>query len=335
MGKAHIFVTGATGLVGTRFCRVALEHGYDVTALVRKGSSRDSLAGLNLQFFEGDLSNPTGLTEALGEADYVVHAAAHIGDWGPAETYRAINVESLRTMLGIASQCERLRRWIHVSSLGVYPAQHHYGTDENAPTDLVGLDGYTRTKAEAELVVQEFVREKQFPAVILRPGFIYGPGERYAIPRVIKRLHAGQLKIIGRGDKVLNNTYVGNFTDAILLAIEAPDSVQGEIYNIRDGRLVTRTEYLHTISKFFGKPDPKHVPLWVAKCLAGPIESLAKLRGATEPPLLTGATMKFMTRNLDFSIEKAKRDLGYEPRVDFQEGMSETLEAFQTQQQPA
>ena len=220
MGKANLFVTGATGLVGARFCRVAVEQGYDVTALVRKGSSRECLAGIDLRFFEGDLSDPAALAQPLREADYVVHSAAHIGDWGPAETYRAINVEALKTMLAIVADSEKLKRWIHVSSLGVYQARHHYGTDETSPTDLTGLDGYTKTKAEAENVVHEFVRTKKLPAVILRPGFIYGPGERYAIPRVIKRLNAGQLKIIGPGNKVLNNTYVGNFTDAIVLAIE-------------------------------------------------------------------------------------------------------------------
>ncbi|MEM6978160.1 MAG: NAD-dependent epimerase/dehydratase family protein [Planctomycetota bacterium] len=325
MTADSIFVTGATGLVGTRFCRVATQQGYSVHALVRPGSNRDVLADVPVTFVEGDLGNPESFAEAMTGCNYVVHSAAHIGDWGPAETYRDINVRSLRKMLQIVLDAKNLKRWIQISSLGVYPARDHHGTDESTPADLTGLDGYTQTKAEAEGVIHEMVLEQALPAVILRPGFIYGPGERYAIPRVLKRLAAGQLKIIGPGTKVLNNTYVGNLTDAIVLALVTPD-IEGETFNIRDERLVSRVEYFHTITDYMGTPHPKHIPLWVGKMLAGPIETLAKLRGATESPLLTRATMKFMTLNLDYSIEKAKRRLGYQPRVDFRDGIIETLD---------
>jgi nucleoside-diphosphate-sugar epimerase len=293
--------------------------------MVRPSSSRQPLAGLNLEFVEGDLANTDSLAGLVAEAEVVVHAAAHIGDWGPADKYRAINVVALEHLLNAAMRTGKLERWIQISSLGVYPARHHYGTDESTPPDLAGLDGYTRTKAEAEALLRHHIDEHGLRAVILRPGFIYGPGERHSIPRVVEKLKDGSMKFIGPGDKLLNNTYVGNLADAVLLAIES-DAAIGETFNIRDERLVTREEYINTIADYLGKPHPKHVPEWLARLLVGPIERIAKRRGATEAPLLTGARIKFMTLNLDYSIAKAKRVLGYAPKVDFHEGMIEALE---------
>ena len=133
------------------------------------------------------------------------------------------------------------------------------------------------------------------------------------------------MKIIGNGKKVLNNTYAGNFVDAILLAMEKEEAL-GEIFNIRDERLVTREEFIGAVCRYLGKPDPRHVPQWLARSVVGMIEGMAKLRGAKTAPLLTRARIKFMTLNLDFSIAKAQEKLGYKARVDFQEGIQETLD---------
>jgi nucleoside-diphosphate-sugar epimerase len=324
--ETKVLVTGASGLVGRRVAKDLIERGYRVTAVVRSDAHRQELESLGAQRVNGDLTDPSSLDAPLRDTNIVVHCAAHIGDWGPAEKYRAINVVALEHMLGVVQASHQFRRWIQVSSLGVYPARHHYGTDETTPPSLTGLDGYTKTKAEAEVLINDHIDRHRLPAVIVRPGFIYGPGERHSVPRIIEKFNAGKMKFIGRGDKVLNNTYVGNLSDAILLAMENPDAL-GETFNIRDQRLVTREEYINTIADYLGKPHPKHVPEWVARTLVGPMETFAKLTGAQQAPLLTGARIKFMTLNLDFSIAKAKRVLGYKPRVDFRDGIRETLDA--------
>lgn len=320
-----ILVTGATGMVGSAFARRAAELGYQVRAMVRRDSNRSALDGIPVEFVEGDLADPESLPAALADAEIVVHTAAHVGDWGPAEKYRAINVVALEHMIHAASHSPRLARWVQVSSLGVYPARHHYGTDESVPADAVGLDGYTRTKAEAEALLNHHVREHKFPAVIVRPGIIYGPGDRHALPRFIEKIDTGKMKIVGRGDRLINNTYVGNLVDAIVLAVEKP-GIEGETFNIRDERLVTREEFVNTIADYLGKPHPRRVPEIIPRLLVGPIERIAKLRGRKDPPFLTRAQIKFMTLNLDYSIAKAKRVLGYKPAVDFREGIRIALD---------
>jgi nucleoside-diphosphate-sugar epimerase len=325
MAFKNVFVTGATGLVGRHFVRRAIDAGYHVQAMVRANSDRGVLEDLPVQYVEADLTAPESLPAAVAEADIVVHAAAHVGDWGPAEKYRAINVVALEHMLHAAQRNGRLQRWIQISSLGVYPARHHYGTDETLPPDLSGLDGYTKTKAEAEIIIQRHIHEHGLPAVILRPGFIYGPGDRHALPRLIEKIQAGKMKFLGRGDRLLNNTSVENLCDAILLAIEKPDTI-GETFNIRDERLVTREEFVNTIADYLGKPHPPHLPEWLGRMLVGPIERFARLTGKESPPLLTRAQIKFLTLNLDFSIAKAKRVLQYRPRVDFRQGIIAALD---------
>lgn len=325
MSRGRLLITGATGMVGGLVARQAAEAGYTVRAMVRSSSNRSCLDGLEIEFVEAELSNPASLEPAFEGVDYVVNTAAHVGDWGPAEKFRAINVVALEHMITICRRLNQLKRWVQISSLGVYSATHHYGTDESTPPDLSGLDGYTRTKAEAEVILNRNAQQHQFPSVIVRPGFIYGPGDRHVVPRVIERLADGQMKFIGDGKKVLNNTYVGNLVDGIMLALEK-DAAIGETFNIRDGRLVTREEFVGTIAKYMGLPMPKHVPEWLARGAVGFIEGFAKLRGATKAPLLTGARIKFLALNLDFSIAKAQEKLGYAPTVDFQDGMKETLE---------
>jgi nucleoside-diphosphate-sugar epimerase len=325
MSGPIVLITGATGLVGRHISRRAADAGYDVVAMVRRDSDRSALDGVPVRFVEADLAQPEKLPAALTEAEVVVHAAAHVGDWGPPEKYRAINVVALEHMLYAVERNAKFRRWIQISSLGVYAARHHYGTDETEPPDASGLDGYTQTKAEAEFVLQRHRRDHGLPAVILRPGFIYGAGDRHALARIVEKIEAGTMKFLGRGDRLLNNTAVANLCDAILLAIEKP-GIDGETFNIRDERLVTREEFVNTIADYLGKPRPRHVPERLARLLVRPIEAIARLRGRQTPPLLTRAQIKFMTLNLDFSIAKAKRDLGYRPRVDFRDGIVPALE---------
>jgi nucleoside-diphosphate-sugar epimerase len=276
------------------------------------------------------------LPKAVAGVDYVVHTAAKVGDWGPADDYRAINVFALEHLLTAVEREGRLKRWVQVSSLGVYPPRDHFGSDETVAPNIEGLDGYTRTKAEAEVLLKQHIERHKLPAVILRPGFIYGPGDRHVVPRLMEKINAGKMKLLGDGRKFLNNTYAGNLVDAIFLALEKP-SAEGEIFNIRDERLVTREEFVGTIADYLNKPRPGKVPLPVARVLCNVFEAIGKAIGKREAPMLTKARLKFMTLNLDFSIAKAKERLGYRPRVDFQDGMREALDwaTGKTHQQPA
>jgi nucleoside-diphosphate-sugar epimerase len=170
---------------------------------------------------------------------------------------------------------------------------------------------------------------------VLRPGFIYGPRDRTLFPRLIENLRLRRVRYLGSSRLAMNCIYVKNLVEAFFLAANEQKAV-GQVYNLTDGELVTKRRFIEAVCDGVGlkKPRPMPVPFWLARILAGWMERRALARGATEAPRLTQARLKFLGLNLDFSIEKAKRELGYRPKYTFDEGMRETLEWFR-QQQPA
>ena len=330
----RLLVTGATGLVGSHVCQEAARRGVKVRALVRTGSDVSALESLEgIEFAYGDMTDHASLEKAAAGATACVHCAAKVGDWGPTSDYRTLNVDGTDKLVPVLQNEDGFRRFVHVSSLGVYPARDHHGTDETEQPSTQGIDGYTLTKVEAEQRVLDYISHSNFPAVVLRPGFIYGPRDRTVLPRIFEKLASGEFKFLGTGEKKMNNTFVGNLVHAIFLALD-PDreDIVGEVYNIRDPHLVSKTEFIRVIAEEAGLPMPTgHVPLPVAKGLAKVLEGTWKLLGKTEPPILSSARIKFLGLNLDYGIDKAKTELGYAPETEYQTGMQQTVGWFKDQ----
>ncbi len=320
-----ILVTGATGLVGSHVAEQAALRGCRVRALVRPAADLSFLRGLNIELVQGDLDQAESLKTACAGASIVIHCAAKVGDWGSTDEYRRINVAGTQALMDAALATGSLMRWIQISSLGVYEGKDHYGTDEATAPSTTGIDGYTLTKVESELLVCDSIRDRKLPAVILRPGFIYGPRDRTVLPKLTGRLRTGKFAYLGSPDKLMNNTYVGNLCEAIWLAVER-DDVVGEVFNIRDPRAVTKREFIETVCDAAGISKPsKIVPLPVAKFLAKAMETTWRLLGKKEAPLLNNARIKFLGLNLDYSIDKALRKLGYIGSTDFRDAMPLSL----------
>lgn len=322
--ETPVLVTGATGLVGSHVAEYLRSRQIPTRALARDTSDISALCSWDVDIVPGDMNDEESLARATQDVAVVVHCAAKVGDWGAIDEYRRINVEGLRNLLSAAEAQSTLRRFVQISSLGVYEARDHFGTDETEPLSLKGIDGYTRSKAEAELLVQERIRAG-LPGVILRPGFIYGPRDRTVLPRILARMREGSFKFLGSGQQRLNNTYVGNLVEAVRLAIEKDDAV-GKVFNITDGALVTKREFASAIARRAGLPLPeKSVPLPIVKLVARGLEAGYRALGKREAPLPSMATVKFLGLNLDFSIERARGELGYDPPISFEEGMDRTF----------
>ena len=327
---AHYLVTGATGFLGAHVAEACVQRGHTVSTIARATSDTSRLEKLGVTIHRGDLADPAVVTRALDGVDVVVHCAAKVGDWGPVEEYRAINVDALRHMLD-ACKGRPLQRFVHISSLGVYAARHHHGTDETEPLPAQHMDGYTQTKVESEKLVLDYQKQHGIPVVVLRPGFIYGPLDRTVLPKLVDNLRRGRVKYLGSSDSLMNTIHVSNLVDAIFLAVEKPEAI-GQIFNLTDGEAVTKRRFMETICAALDiQPPSRTVPLWLAKLVAGLMEWNARRRGAKEAPMLTQARIKFLGLNLDYSIEKAKRVLGYRPRVTFEEGMRETMAWYKQQ----
>ena len=175
------------------------------------------------------------------------------------------------------------------------------------------------------------MRNNNLPATVLRPGFIYGPRDRTVLPRLLEKIRTKAFAFLGSGGQLMNNTFAGNLVDAIFITLERDEAI-GRVYNITDGKLVSKRVFVSTIAKLAGYDVPtKQVPLGVARVLARIMEGLWKVMGKKESPLLSNARIKFLGLNLDFCIDKARRELGYRPQFEFADAMSQTIDWFRVQ----
>jgi nucleoside-diphosphate-sugar epimerase len=317
-------ITGGTGFIGGHLADACVAAGSAVSTIARAGSDTALLERLGVVIHGGDLGDPQVVQKAVAGADVVVHCAAKVGDRGPVEDYRAVNVEGLRNLLS-ACKGRPLHRFVHLSSLGVYEARHHHGTDETEPAATQHWDGYTQSKAEAEQVAQSYQREHGVPVVILRPGFVYGPRDRAVLPKLIERLRIDEMHYLGGDQRALNTIYIANLADAVFLAVDNPGAV-GQIYNLTDGEVVTKQRFINGVADGMGFTRPKQrMPRWLAGLVTRLLRWQMRRAGPTGKAWLTPAKYKFLLLNLDFSIEKARRELGYGPHIGFDQGIRETM----------
>ena len=324
-----IFITGATGLVGSHATEEAVKRGHHVRALVRPTSDTSWLKQWGVQTIVGDLEDANTMRAGVAGAQWVFNCAAKVGDWGTLEEFRRLNVEALRLLLD-AAVAAKVERFVHVSSLGVYEGRDHYGTDETVAPAANSLDAYTRSKTEAEALVLEYHRRHGLPAAIVRPGFIYGERDRTVLPKLLLNLRRGSFAYFGSGDQVLNCIYVKNLVHGIFLAAENPAAI-GAVFNLTDGQPVTKKQFVGRVAELAGLKRPtRRIPLRLARLLANVFEGGAKLRGAKNPPIINKARFKFLGLNLDYSIEKARRVLGYQPPFTFEQGIERAMVEHQS-----
>ena len=322
-----LFITGATGLVGSHVVEEALRRGHTVRALVRKSSDTRWLDERPVEKVEGDLEEFGALRRGVAGADWVFNCAAKVGDWGNLEEFRRLNVGALGLLLDAAVEA-RVERFVHVSSLGVYEGRDHFGTDESTPPTAEALDGYTRSKVEAEALALRVYQEQGLPVTVVRPGFIYGERDRTVLPKLVHSLRTKRFAYFGSGEQALNCIYVKNLVQALFLAAESDQSV-GEVFNVTDGPRVSKRQFIGRVAELAGLRAPtRRIPLWLARMLANLMERQAIRKKSTSPPLVNKARYKFLGLNLDYSIEKAKQKLGYVPPYTTEAGLVAAMADF-------
>jgi len=322
-----LFITGATGLVGSHVVEEALRRGHKVRALVRGSSDSRWLDERPVEKVEGDLEDVEALRRGVAGANWVFNCAAKVGDWGTLEEFRRLNVEALGLLLDAAVEAA-VGRFVHVSSLGVYEGRDHFGTDETTPPAAQALDGYTRSKVEAEALALRVYKERGLPVTVVRPGFIYGERDRTVLPKLVHSLRTKRFAYFGSGEQALNCIYVKNLVHALFLAAESPDSV-GEVFNVTDGPRVSKRQFIGQVAELAGLKAPtRRIPLWLARALANLLERRAIRKKSTTPPLVNKARYKFLGLNLDYSIEKARQKLGYVPPYTTEAGLVAAMADF-------
>jgi nucleoside-diphosphate-sugar epimerase len=326
---SRTLVTGATGFIGGRLTDALLGRGDGVRALVRDPARASTLRARGVELVQGDVEDADSLGRAVAGVDRVYHCAAIVSDWIAREEIQRINVAGTRRMLEACARAN-VGRLLYLSSLAVLGTKHHHGTDESAPFEETG-DAYSDSKIDSERLAQEFAARGDVETVIVRPGFVYGPGDRQFMPRLLDGLARGQFAFVGDGSKLLNVVYIDDVAQAALLADENPDAT-GKAYNVTDGTRTSLREFVTFTAEYLGLPPPtRKLPPRVAWGLVYALEGLARVRRAKEAPRLNRGRMKFLYYNQHYSIERARRELGFEPRFTYREGLPPTLDWFRQQ----
>lgn len=335
MSDASVVVTGASGLVGYHVVKHLAERGYRVTALLREQSNQEALRKLpgSITVKVAELSDPEALKEAMSASEAVVHAAGCVDAFGEREKIVAVNVHGTRACLE-AAVASRVEHFVHISSLSVITGQgDQYGLGEDAPLRYCG-EAYADSKVEAEKLVMAEAAGTRIRVTALRPGFIYGPGERAWMPRLIQSLASGKAMLIDGGIKETNVIYIENLCRAVQLTLFNPNAY-GQVYNLTDGQRVTKKELFDAICDGLGYARIK-------RTVPGPLARLACELVSRLAPYLPQEMQRKLGRysraafrlagvNQGFDISKAERELGYADRIPFAQGISQTLAHFKAE----
>ncbi len=319
-----VLVTGASGFLGSHLIDALINQGYQVKALVRKTVNPNLLNKPGLELCHGDITDKNILSCAVKDSIIVYHCAAKVSDWGSAKPFFKVNVEGTENLLK-ASLREKVERFVHVSSLTVLDiSKNHWLSDEGHPYPEKYFESYTKTKVLAEKLVMRYYREEGLPVVIVRPSVIWGPGDTTILPRLISLLKSGKFFFIGKGNQKINLSYISNAVDALLLAGTGKKAV-GQIYNIADDEQITFNGFIKELASLLNiDPPVKSIPFPLAYLIASFLELWAKAARSKTPPLLTRYGVYLASSQAVFDTSKAKNELGYQPRVSFEEGLQTT-----------
>lgn len=309
----RVLVTGAAGFIGRAAVTRLREHGCGVVGV-------DVAADPDPQVVQGSTTDPASWEHLLDGVDAVVHTAAIVSNAAShAEAWRA-NVLGTRRVIEAMSRAG-VPRLLHLSSIMAFGFDFPDGVDESHPAQVTGYS-YPDTRVNSEAVVLTAHAAGEVDATIVRPGDVIGPGSIW-VREPIWMSRRGQMVLPAHGSGAFTPVYIDNLVDGILLALTTP-AASGQVFTLTDGYVVPCRDYFGRLAEMAGG-TMRTLPTPVALALSQGAGSL--LRGLGRDSELTAATMRMLSRRGGYSIDKARRVLGYSPRVGYEQAM-ELIEAW-------
>jgi nucleoside-diphosphate-sugar epimerase len=329
----EILITGGNGLLGRHLVSALQDRGDSPRVLALPGEDAAWLEEGGVPVHRGDICRPETLVEPVSGVEAVVHLAGMMGAWRPVEHYNAVNVTGPENVCRAA--LAEGARVVHVSSWTVYGLALGRPVDERFPLRPFN-DPYPITKALGDMAVQRMIAEDRLPAVIIRPGTFFGPGDELHFGRMADRLRAGKGVIVGSGDNALPFVYVTDVVQGLLLALDHERAV-GQAYNIANDRPLTQRQLLNAIAHEIGADPPRlRIPYQALYAAGYAAERLATLTPSRRrPPAVTRLGVKLFGTDNRHAVHKARRELGYAPRVALHDGVRLAAAWYRSQRVPA
>jgi dihydroflavonol-4-reductase len=309
------FITGASGFIGGHLSAHLVQNEWHVRALVH---SRKITGPDNIETVQGDIRNEKLIKDALRDVDVVFHLASALGAAQiKKKEFFEVNAQGTRTVLE-AGLAAGIKRVVHYSSAGVLGhVEPGLVADENYPLDP--QDIYDQSKLEGENIALDFAR-RGLDVVIIRPGWVYGPGDRRTF-KLVRSIERRRFILVSKGRTLQTPVYIADLIQGTMLCTEK--GRRGEIYNLAGPEVLTVKQIAETIASVCGKKIPRpELPLLPVKAAAWMLgKSFSFFR--KEAPL-TPARLSFFIHPKPLSIRKAA-GLGFLPETDFRNGMEQTV----------
>ncbi len=324
-------VTGACGFVGAEIARALEARGDEVIAI----DLAEECPVEGAEYRRIDITDKAAVMEACKGVDTIIHNASIVHTKQNKKDFVwAVNLGGTKNMLEAAQQ-HGVKRFVYISSGSVvYEGKDIENGDESLPYSSVSQAPYADSKIAAEKYVLSANGKGGVATTALRPHVVFGPGDRRFMPALLNQARSGRLRVqVGRGVWLSDYTYVSNLIDAVILADEAlaDDGLEsvaaGQAYFITNGEPMPFWDFVRKVAARLGFPPIKYrAPKSLVYAIAAVKEGIDTLKGGTlnAEDGLTRFAIRYMCTHHYFSIEKARRDLGYNPSVSVDEGIERT-----------
>jgi dihydroflavonol-4-reductase len=318
----NVLVTGATGFTGGHLAHELRRRGHQVRALVRPRSLAKvgPLEQSGIAVAQGDLVDADSVRQATRDIEIVYHVAATYREAGqPPSAYVAANVDGTRHVLE-AARAAGVSRVVHCSTAGVHGHVERPPADEDAP--LAPGDQYQRTKLQAEQIAREFIGQPGPEVVIARPVGIYGPGDTRFL-KMFRGIARGWFPMLGSGQIFYHLTYVDDVVEGLRLCGETSIAA-GRTYLFAGPTYTTMSDLVNLMARGLSVRPPRlRMPVWPV-WLAGALCEAVCVPLRLEPPLYR-RRVDFYRKSRAFDTSRARRELRWEPRVDLDDGIRQTI----------
>jgi nucleoside-diphosphate-sugar epimerase len=316
-----VFVTGGSGFVGGTLIKRLRADGHSVRAISRSERSAARLIELGAEPVRGDLADVEAMTAAAEGCDWAFHCAANVQDWGAPEDFVRDNVDGTRNVLR-ACAAAGVKRFVHVGTeAGLLMGRPLVNADETAPLRLDSPVLYSSSKAHAEKLVLDANRDG-FETVVIRPRWVWGPGDTVLLPRLVEQVVANKFRWIGGGHQRQSTTHVDNLVHGMLLGVTR--GAPGHAYFVTDGDTVVFRDFIGQLlaTQDVGSPS-RNIPRRLAASIAYVGEwGWRTFRLSGRPPI-TRFSVWYSALECTINDSKARDQLGYVPVKSREEGLTE------------
>lgn len=319
----RVLVTGGTGFIGSHLANRLHRINHEVIVPIREGSNSKYLPqGIEIRL--ADMTEPCDVNDLLKGVDVVFHLASIRGrGWSfTDEEIQKINIGMTENLL--KASVGWVRHFIYVSSVSVYGHFKGGPADEKHP--CLPSTRYGISKYKAEKLVEAFHKKEGLPTTIIRPVITYGPRDTWGmVTKLIRLINSGEYLTVGSGKNRVHLVYIDDLVDGLLSVMMNPKAI-GKIYILAGEEPITINRLVGLISLLLNKGVlPVHVPIWLARLIGHFMEKLYSAIAKEEEPFITRDKVDIMTRDRFFSIHRATTELGYIPKVNYEEGLKKTV----------